>query len=91
VITLISPAGKQGEVNHIAFDGTRKLKEFDGFDRDWPNILASDETTMNRIDAIWSKLGLGPMIPSPSRKYSRQLYAGGAVADPEVLSNPVAE
>ncbi|MBL0095564.1 MAG: menaquinone biosynthesis decarboxylase [Bacteroidetes bacterium] len=85
------PAGKQGEVNHIAFDGTRKLKEFDGFDRDWPNILASDETTMNRIDAIWSKLGLGPMIPSPSRKYSRQLYAGGAVADPEALSNPVAE
>ena len=78
-------------MNHLAFDGTGKLNEFDDFDRDWPNILASDETTMNRIDAIWSKLGLGPMIPSPSRKYSRQLYAGGAVADPEALSIPVAE
>lgn len=66
--------------NHIAFDGTRKTKEFDGFTRDWPNILASDQQTIDRIDVIWDKLGLGKFIESPSRKYREQLYEGGAVA-----------
>jgi 4-hydroxy-3-polyprenylbenzoate decarboxylase len=71
-----------GEVNHVAFDGTRKMKEFDGFDRDWPNILAADKETIRRVDEIWPKLGLGKMIPSPSEKYANQLYEGGAVAKP---------
>jgi 4-hydroxy-3-polyprenylbenzoate decarboxylase len=67
--------------DRMAFDGTRKTKEHDGFTRDWPNILASDEQTMDRIDAIWDKLGLGPFIPSPSRRYRTQLYKGGAVVE----------
>lgn len=77
---LLIPASRQGEANHIVFDGTRKTKEFDGFDREWPNILASDEKTIARVDAIWDKLGLGKFIPSPSKKYRTQLYNGGAVA-----------
>lgn len=72
-------ATSEGEVNHVVFDGTRKTKAFDGFDRDWPNILASDETTIARIDAIWDHLGLGPFLKSPSLKYRPQLYEGGAV------------
>ncbi|MFM7902149.1 MAG: menaquinone biosynthesis decarboxylase, partial [Bacteroidota bacterium] len=32
--------------DRIAFDGTRKTKEHDGFTRDWPNILASDMKTL---------------------------------------------
>lgn len=67
--------------NHIAFDGTRKTAEHDGFTRDWPNILAMDEATINRIDEIWMRLGLGSPIPSPSLKYRKQLYTGGAVAE----------
>ncbi len=77
---LLISASQKGEVNHIVFDGTRKTKEFDGFDREWPNILASDEKTIARVDAIWDKLGLGKFIPSPSKKYRTQLYKGGAVA-----------
>ena len=72
-------ATSEGEVNHVVFDGTRKTKAFDGFDRDWPNILASDETTIARIDEIWDHLGLGPFLKSPSLKYRTQLYEGGAV------------
>ena len=68
-------------VSHITFDGTRKTKELDGFDRDWPNILASDEKTIKRIDELWDKLGLGPFIESPSLKYRKQLYKGGAVVE----------
>ena len=67
------------KISHIAFDGTRKTKELDGFQRDWPNVLASDDTTIVRIDAIWDKLGLGALIPSPSLKYKKQMYGTGAV------------
>ena len=67
-------------VTHLSLDGTRKTKEFDGFQRDWPNILASDDSTIERIDAIWDKLGLGKFIESPSKKYREHLYEGGAVA-----------
>lgn len=77
------PASRQGEVNHVMFDGTMKTLEFDGFTRDWPNILASDAQTISSVDNMWSKLGLGAMIPSPSRKYARQVYEGGAVVRKE--------
>jgi len=70
----------ESSVSHLTFDGTRKTKELDGFNRDWPNILASDEKTIEHIDKIWDRLGLGPFIPSPSLKYRQQLYKGGAVA-----------
>ncbi|MFI5219901.1 MAG: menaquinone biosynthesis decarboxylase [Bacteroidia bacterium] len=66
--------------NHISFDGTRKTKELDGFDREWPNILTSDKATIKRVDEIWEKLGLGKFILSPSLKYQKQIYKGGAVA-----------
>lgn len=65
----------------LFLDGTRKTKEFDGFQRDWPNILASDEATIKQVDEIWNKLGLGKFILSPSLKYRKQLYKGGAVAE----------
>lgn len=69
---------------HMGFDGTRKTLELDGFDRDWPNILASLPETIEKIDALWPVLGLGPFIPSPSLKYRKQLYGTGAV-----VSTPV--
>jgi len=64
---------------HLLFDGTRKTKELDGFDRDWPNILASEQSTIEYIDSIWNELGLGAFIPSPSRRYRKQLLSDGAV------------
>ncbi len=66
-------------VSHIGFDGTRKTKELDGFEREWPNIIASDEATIKSVDENWSKFGLGKFIQSPSLKYRKQLYKGGAV------------
>lgn len=75
------PSQHENEVNHVAYDGTRKLKDLDDFHRDWPNILVSDQATIERVDAIWDKLGLGKFIKSPSLKYAQQLYKGGAVAE----------
>lgn len=73
-------AESDDEISHVGFDGTRKTLAFDGFNRDWPNILANTQEVIDTIDAKWDKLGLGPLIPSPSRKYIKQLYEGGAVA-----------
>lgn len=61
-------------------DGTRKTKMLDGFDRPWPNVICSDEATIEAVDGLWPQLGLGPFIPSPSLRYRSQLYGTGAVA-----------
>ncbi|MEX8548420.1 MAG: menaquinone biosynthesis decarboxylase [Mucilaginibacter sp.] len=65
--------------SHIGFDGTRKTKELDGFERDWPNILANTTEVIEKVDEMWPRLGLGEFIKSPSLKYQKQLYKGGAV------------
>jgi len=64
---------------HLILDGTRKTKDLDGFQRDWPNILISDDKTIQHIDALWENLGLGPFIPSPTLRYKTQYDGGGAV------------
>ena len=65
----------------MGFDGTLKTKEFDNFQRDWPNIIVSDEGTIRAVDEKWEKLGLGEFIASPSLKYKSQLYGEEAVVN----------
>jgi 4-hydroxy-3-polyprenylbenzoate decarboxylase len=63
----------------LGLDGTRKTKEHDNFQRDWPNIIVADQATIEAVDAKWDKLGLGVFLPSPSLKYKDQLYGEEAV------------
>jgi 4-hydroxy-3-polyprenylbenzoate decarboxylase len=70
-----------GAIAHLVLDGTRKTKALDGFQRDWPNILISDDKTIAHIDAIWDQLGLGPFIASPTHRYKSQYDGGGAVVN----------
>ena len=63
----------------MGFDGTRKTKEFDNFQRDWPNIIVADDKTIDAIDAKWNSLELGAFIPSPSLKFKSQMYGEEAV------------
>jgi 4-hydroxy-3-polyprenylbenzoate decarboxylase len=77
--SYIIQANSKDSISHIGFDGTRKTKALDDFDRDWPNILASDINTIESIDSKWDQLGLGKFLESPSRKYLNQLYGSGAV------------
>ncbi|MEK6615425.1 MAG: menaquinone biosynthesis decarboxylase, partial [Bacteroidota bacterium] len=74
----------------IGLDGTRKTKIFDNFDRPWPNIICTDEATIKSVDEKWARIFPSqatnlksqiPFIPSPSLKYRKQLYKGGAVAE----------
>jgi 4-hydroxy-3-polyprenylbenzoate decarboxylase len=65
----------------IGFDGTRKTKTHDNFQRDWPNIIVADDVTIKAVDAKWDQLGLGEFIPSPSLKFKAQMYGEEAVVE----------
>ena len=63
----------------LGLDGTRKTKEFDGFQRDWPNIIVASDETIRAVDAKWESLGIGPFLESPSLKFKGQIYGEEAV------------
>jgi 4-hydroxy-3-polyprenylbenzoate decarboxylase len=63
----------------MVMDGTRKTEGFDGFKREWPNVIIMDESTIRHVDENWNKYGLGPLVTSPSRKYRSLIYNTGAV------------
>jgi 4-hydroxy-3-polyprenylbenzoate decarboxylase len=65
----------------LGLDGTRKTKELDDFDRDWPNIIVAADETIKAVDEKWERLGIGPLIPSPSLKFKDQLYGEEAVVN----------
>ncbi|MBS1915504.1 MAG: menaquinone biosynthesis decarboxylase [Bacteroidetes bacterium] len=65
----------------IGFDGTRKTKEFDNFQRDWPNIIVADDTTIKGVDEKWGSLNAGEFIQSPSLKFKSQLYGEEAAVN----------
>ena len=75
------PSKKEGSKTFacMGLDGTIKSKEFDNFQRDWPNIIVMDDETIKAVDEKWSKLGLGEFLPSPSLKFKAQIYGEEAV------------
>jgi len=44
----------------MGIDATRKWPE-EGFTRNWPKIIEMDADTKQRVDAMWSRLGVGPL------------------------------
>ncbi|MBE2231743.1 MAG: menaquinone biosynthesis decarboxylase [Chitinophagaceae bacterium] len=70
---------EKGYIACMGLDGTRKTKELDNFQRDWPNIIVADDATIRAVDEKWTQLGLGPFLPSPSLKYKAQMYGEEAV------------
>jgi len=64
----------------LCIDGTRKTRELDDFQRDWPNVIAMDDQTIAAIDAKWAHLGLGPLVSSPSLIYKSLVISNGAVS-----------
>ncbi len=73
--------GGHGKYGHLLIDGTRKRKGIDGFKRDWPNVIISEDKTITKIDELWPSLDLGAFIPSPSLKYKKLVKHGGAEVD----------
>ena len=69
------------DLSTIFIDGTRKLKSIDNFKRDWPNIVTSNNDTIDKIDKIWDSLNIGGFIESPSKKYLQLKINEGAIAN----------
>ncbi len=65
----------------LGLDGTRKTKEWDNFQRDWPNIIVADDATIKAVDRKWDALNIGRFIPSPSLQYKSQMYGSEAVVE----------
>ena len=63
----------------LGLDGTRKTRELDNFQRDWPNIIVASDDTITAIDKKWNTLGISDFIPSPSLKFKGQMYGEEAV------------
>ena len=63
----------------LGLDGTRKTKELDNFQRDWPNIIIVDDATIRAVDEKWASLEIGAFLPSPSLKFKNQVYGAEAV------------
>jgi 4-hydroxy-3-polyprenylbenzoate decarboxylase len=77
VVNQALPNGKKR--GGMGLDGTLKTRILDNFERDWPNIIVADDTTIRKVDDKWAELGLGPFIASPSLKYKHQIYGEEAV------------
>ncbi len=67
----------------LFIDATRKTKNFDGFERKWPNPVLMDKATIDYVDNIWNSLRVGPLIPSPSSYYRPLEEPGDAVVKTE--------
>ncbi|MFT3702397.1 MAG: menaquinone biosynthesis decarboxylase [Agriterribacter sp.] len=66
----------------LGLDGTRKTKELDDFQRDWPNIIVADDATIQSVDEKWNDLHIGTFISSPSLQYKTQMYGDEAIVEP---------
>ncbi len=72
---------KNNGVSHIVIDGTRKRTDIDNFKRDWPDIVTSDEDTINLVDKNWAKYQIGEFISSPSVKYRHLVLSKKALVE----------
>jgi 4-hydroxy-3-polyprenylbenzoate decarboxylase len=65
VDSLNHAAPMVGFGSKMGIDATRKWPS-EGHTREWPEVVKMDAETAARVDAMWSKLGLGELIESPS-------------------------
>ena len=65
VDSLNHAAPQVGFGSKMGIDATRKWPS-EGYNREWPEVVKMDQETVSKIDAVWSQLGLGDFIASPS-------------------------
>lgn len=65
VDSLNHAAPMVGFGSKMGIDATTKWPS-EGHAREWPDVVKMDRTTVEKIDAIWDQLNLGPKVLSPS-------------------------
>jgi 4-hydroxy-3-polyprenylbenzoate decarboxylase len=78
---FVFKAKTEKDISHIAFDGTRKRKDLDRFKRDWPDIVTSDDATIELVNKRWPEYNIGEFIESPSLKYKTLVLSTTAVVE----------
>jgi 4-hydroxy-3-polyprenylbenzoate decarboxylase len=73
-----------GRKNCLLIDATAKTSDIHKFGRLWPNVVASSQETILKIDKQWNELFCIEKIPSPSAKYKDIVISTGAVAFPNI-------
>ncbi len=63
----------------LIVDATAK-RDADGFKRDWPNVIAMDDTTIDIVDEKWPSLGVGEFVHSPSLSIKKMIKNEGPIA-----------
>ncbi|MFW5656265.1 MAG: menaquinone biosynthesis decarboxylase [Bacteroidota bacterium] len=59
---------KNNDKATLVIDARRKSKYANNFYRKWPNYVASDPYTIQKINDKWTQLGLGERVASPSEE-----------------------
>jgi len=65
VDSLNHAAPQPGFGSKMGIDATRKWPS-EGHMREWPDVVKMNRETAQKVDAMWSHLGLGDLVPSPS-------------------------
>ena len=66
------------ENGKLVIDARSKVPTAHQFPSRWPNIVCMDAATIAAINERWGRLGLGPLLPSPSLKYKKLVPHKGA-------------
>jgi 4-hydroxy-3-polyprenylbenzoate decarboxylase len=53
----------------LVVDATTKTPGADQFEREWPDVIVMDDSTINKVNKKWPDLDLGDFFLSPSLKY----------------------
>ncbi len=64
----------------LCVDATSKTFEYHCFTRPWPNIVVSDQETINNVDSKWDSYFSEKFIKSPSLNYQALSKGNGAIA-----------
>lgn len=70
----------------IFIDATSKTRSLPLFPRDWPNVVCSDQETIELVDARWPEYGLGPVVESPSLRLLPLVRPGEASVETSNVS-----
>jgi 4-hydroxy-3-polyprenylbenzoate decarboxylase len=62
----------------LFIDATSKTLSLPAFPREWPNVVCSDQETIELVDRRWSEYGIGDFITSPSLRLLPLLRPGKA-------------
>jgi 4-hydroxy-3-polyprenylbenzoate decarboxylase len=55
----------------LIVDATKKTKEIDNFQREWPEITIMNDEIIKKIDKNWDKLKIGNFVESPSLMFKK--------------------